>query len=55
MTLMPLHALRYFRFDFVFWLGGSGSACASLEPDTPESHGHDHGRFIRSFVRSFNF
>jgi hypothetical protein len=55
MTLMPLHTLRYFRFDFVFWLGGSGSACASLEPDTPESHDHDHGRFIRSFIRSFNF
>lgn len=47
---MPLHALRHFRFDFIFWLGGSGSARASLEPDTPESHDHDHGRFIRSFI-----
>jgi len=52
MTLMPL---RYFRFDFVFWLGDSGSARASLEPDTPESYDHDYGRSIRSFIRFFYF
>ena len=50
MILIPLHSLRCFRFDFLFWLDGSGSARASLEPDTPESHDHDHGCFIRSFI-----